>query len=82
MCTKTRFTTRALAIQRVTEIIERGEVRAKNPIREYYCKECGGYHLTSTEMSDKKKKILKQRKKWFPEKQANIWIKKKGWDKL
>lgn len=81
MCTKKRFATRPLAVQRIAEIKQKGEVREKNPIREYFCKECGGYHLTSSPMSQKRKKKLAERKKNFPEKMANHWIKKKGWGK-
>jgi hypothetical protein len=79
MCTKRRFATRAGALLRIAEIKTKGEVREKNPCREYYCGECGGYHLTSQKMSDKKKQLIAKRKKFKPEKIANEWIKKKGW---
>lgn len=79
MCTKRRFATRAAALLRIAEIKTKGEVREKQPTREYYCGECGGYHLTSKKMSDKKKQLLNKRKKYRPEKLANEWIKKKGW---
>jgi hypothetical protein len=79
MCTKRRFSTRAGALLRIAEIKTKGEVREKQPIREYYCSECGGYHLTSKKMSDKKRQKINERKKHKPEKIANEWIKKKGW---
>lgn len=79
MCTKKRFTSRAGALFRIAEIMHKGEIREKNPIREYYCKYCGGYHLTSQQMSQKKKQLITERKKNFPEKKANEWIKKRKW---
>ena len=79
MCTKKRFQNRAAALLRMHEIQTKGEVREKQPIREYYCSECGGYHLTSTKMSDKKRNQIIKRKKSMAEKVANEWIKKKGW---
>jgi len=79
MCTKRRFATRAGALLRIAEIKRKGDVREKTPTREYYCRICGGYHLTSQKMSDKKRKKIIERKKYKPEKIANEWIKKNRW---
>lgn len=79
MCTKKRFPNRAGALLRIAEIKNRGEVREKSPIREYYCRICGGYHLTSQPMPKNKRKLIEERKKRKPEKIAEYWIKKKGW---
>lgn len=80
MCIKKRFATRAAALLRIAEIKSRGEARERQPIREYYCGECGGHHLTSQAMSSKKKKLLINRKMLRPAKIAAQWVKKKGWD--
>ena len=80
MCTKKRFSSRPLAIQRIEEIKTRGEEREKTPIREYYCSECGGYHLTSKEIDKKKKQKIKVRKTRYPEKIAEHYIKKYKWE--
>lgn len=79
MCTKKRFSTRPGALLRIAEIKRKGEVREKQPIREYFCSECGGYHLTSQVMSKKKKDLIRKRKERFPEKIANQVIKKNKW---
>jgi hypothetical protein len=79
MCTKKRFSTRAGALLRIAEIKRKGEVREVQPIRGYYCGECGGYHLTSQPMSKKKSDIIKRRKEIFPEKVAQQFIKKNKW---
>lgn len=79
MCTKKRFATRAGALLRIAEIKHKGQIREKTPIREYFCKECGGYHLTSQPMSAKKAKLILERKERFPEKIANKFIKKNNW---
>jgi len=80
MCTKRRFASRPLAIQRVAEINKKDSSNGRKPIRAYYCGECGGYHLTSSDLRPEQKQVLKQRKENFAAKQADIWIKKKGWD--
>lgn len=79
MCIKRRFPSRAAALLRIAEIKTKGELREKTPIREYYCVQCGGYHLTSQPMTKHKRKVIEERKKRRPEKIAEQWIKKKGW---
>lgn len=79
MCTKKRFATRTGALIRIAEIKTKGQVREKQPIREYYCRECGGYHLTSQKISQKKQQRIIEQKKRMPEKVANEWIKRKKW---
>lgn len=79
MCTKRRFATRPAALLRIAEIKRKGEVRDKQPIREYFCKGCGGYHLTSQPMSADKKKIIQKRKEAMPERIAEHYIQKYHW---
>jgi hypothetical protein len=79
MCTKKRFATRAGALLKLAEIKHKGEIREKNPIREYFCRFCGGYHLTSQPMSKKKESNIASRKERMPDKIAELWVKKKGW---
>lgn len=51
MCIKVRFTSRALAIQRLDEI--KKKAKGKRPIRAYPCATCGGWHLTSEPLPEK-----------------------------
>lgn len=73
---KVRFKSSALAKQRLQEIKERGDQRVRKPSRDYYCPICGGYHLTSAPMSQKKKQLLAIRKKNKAERLAEQWISK------
>jgi hypothetical protein len=80
MCTKSRFSSRALALQRLAEIQTKGEVREKKPARVYFCNECGGYHLTSAALTKKQQSKLLKEKNATVRHIANEWAIRKGWN--
>jgi len=80
MCDKKRFPSRALALQRLHEINTKGEQKDTMPLRAYYCRECGGWHLTSKKLSGKYKGRETTAKKKVAFILAEYWIRKKNWE--
>jgi hypothetical protein len=81
MCSKARFPSRALALQRLAEIQTKGEDREKKPVRVYSCNECGGYHLTSSALDKKQQKQIMKSKAAGVRNAADKWMKRKGWQR-
>lgn len=52
MCNKTKFITKAVARQRMSEIQSEKRKREKTPLRIYECPDCGFFHMTSRPMRE------------------------------